>query len=86
MAIISHGNEITRTVQNMLGRRTCDRMVVGFTTTCAICAHHHLNCEFEPCSWQGILDTTLCDKVVSDLRQVDGFLRFPPPIKLTAMI
>jgi hypothetical protein len=23
---------------------------------------------------------------VSDLRQVGGFLRFPPPIKLTAMI
>ena len=33
--------------------------------------------------------TTLCDKVVSDLRQVCGFLRvlqFPPPIKLTATI
>jgi hypothetical protein len=28
--------------------------------------------------------TTLCDKVVSDLRQVCGFLRFPLPIKLTA--
>ena len=25
-------------------------------------------------------------KFVSDLRQVDSFLRFPPPIKLTAMI
>jgi hypothetical protein len=25
-------------------------------------------------------------KFVSDLRQVDGFLRFPPPIKLTATI
>jgi hypothetical protein len=25
-------------------------------------------------------------KCVSDLRQVGGFLRFPPPIKLTAMI
>ena len=68
------------------GCRTRDRMVVGFTTTCAISAHHRLNCEFEPCSWRGILNTTLCDKVVSDLRQVSGFLRFPPPIKLTAMI
>jgi hypothetical protein len=32
---------------------------------------------------------TLCDKVVSDLRQVGGFLRvlrFPPPIKLTATL
>ena len=23
------------------GRRGCDRMVVGFTTTCAISAYHH---------------------------------------------
>ena len=26
------------------------------------------------------------NKFVIDLRQVDGFLRFPPPIKLTATI
>ena len=38
-------------------------MVVGFTTTCAISAYHHLSCECEPCSWGGVLDTTLCDKV-----------------------
>ena len=40
-------------------------------------------------SWRGVLDTTLCDKVFSDLRQVGGFLcalRFPPPIKLTVTI
>ena len=33
-----------------------------------------------------VFDTVLCDKVVNDLRQVDGFLRvlrFPTPIKLT---
>ena len=30
--------------------------------------------------------TTLCNKVFSDLRQVVGFLWFPPPIKLTATI
>jgi hypothetical protein len=24
------------------------RMVVEFTTTCAIIAYHHLSCEFEP--------------------------------------
>ena len=38
------------------------------------------HCEF---------NTTLCDKVFSDLRQVGGFLRillFPPPIKLIATI
>ena len=44
-------------------RRGRDRMVVGFTTTCSISAYHHWSCEFEPCSWQGVLDTTLCDKV-----------------------
>ena len=35
---------------------------------------------------RNVLDTTLCDKFVSDLRQVGGFLRvlrFPPPIKMT---
>ena len=37
-------------------------MVVGFTTTCAISAYHHWSCEFEPLSWWGVLDTTLCDK------------------------
>jgi hypothetical protein len=24
---------------------------------------YHWNCEFEPCSWQSVLDTILCDKV-----------------------
>ena len=34
-------------------------------------------------------NTTLCDKFVSNLQQVSGFLQvlqFPPPIKLTAKI
>jgi hypothetical protein len=47
------------------------------------------HCEFEFCSWLGVLDTTLCDKFVSGLRQIGGFLwilQFPPPIKLTATI
>jgi hypothetical protein len=37
---------------------------------------------------QSVLDATLCDKVVTNLRQVSGFLqvlRFPPPIKLTSI-
>jgi len=38
-------------------------MIVGFTTASAISAYHHLSCEFEQRSWQGALDTTLCDKV-----------------------
>ena len=40
-----------------------DRMVVRFTTTCTIGVYHHLSCEFDPRSWRGVLDTTLCDKV-----------------------
>jgi len=42
------------------GRRGRDRMVVGFTTTCAISAFHS---EFDSRSLRGILDTTSCDKV-----------------------
>ena len=38
-------------------------MVVGFTTTYAISAYHHWSCEFKSYSWQGVFDTTLCDKV-----------------------
>ena len=47
----------------MRGRRGRDRMVVGFTTTCASSAYQHYSCEFEPRSWRGVLDTTLCNKV-----------------------
>ena len=36
-------------------------MVVGFTTTCAISAYHHYSCEC--CSWRGVPDATLYDKV-----------------------
>jgi hypothetical protein len=32
------------------GHRGRDRMIVGFTTTCAISAYHHR-------SWRGLLDT-----------------------------
>jgi hypothetical protein len=42
-------------------------MVVGFTTTCAISAYHHYSCEFEPRSWQGVLDATLCDQICQRL-------------------
>ena len=37
-----------------------ERMVVRFTTTCAISAYHH---QFEYRSWRGVRNTTLCDKV-----------------------
>jgi len=45
------------------GRRGRNRMVVGFTTTCAISVYHHWCCKFEFRSCRGVLDTTLCDKV-----------------------
>jgi len=45
------------------GRRGRHRMIIGFTTTCAISAYHHKSCEFESRSWRGVLNTTLCDKV-----------------------
>jgi hypothetical protein len=64
-----------------------DRLVVGFTTTYAISAYHHRCCEFESLSERGVQHYDI--KFVSDLQQVDGFLRalrFPPPIKLTAIM
>ena len=50
-----------------------DRMVVGFTATCAISTYHHWSCEFEPRSWEGVLDMTLCDKVYHWLDTVTGW-------------
>ena len=60
-----------------------------FTTTCAISAYHHLSCEFEPRSCWVYSIQHYVIKFVSDLQQVDGFLRvlwFSSPIKLTATI
>ena len=50
-------SNLVETSKGCCGR---DRMVVGFTTTCAISAYYY--CEFEPRSWRGVLDTALCDK------------------------
>ena len=69
------------------GCRGHDHMVVGFTATYAISAYHHCCCEFESRSGRGVQNYVMT--LVSDLRQVNGFLRvirFPPPIKLTATI
>ena len=60
------------------------RMVVGFTTTYAYQCQSPLTLWVRIPLRQGVLDTTLCDKFVSDLRQVSGFLlilRFPLQIK-----
>ena len=53
-------------------------MVVRFTTTYVISAYHHKSCEFESRSWQGVLDTTLCDKVY---RHATG--RWSSPVSIT---
>ena len=50
----------------------------------AISAYHHWCCGLESLSGRGVQHYVI--KFVSDLRQVSGFLRFPPPIKLTATI
>ena len=53
-----------------------------FTNTCAISACHYWSCEFESCSWRGVLDTILCDKVCYWVATGWGF---PPgtPISFT---
>ena len=38
-------------------------MIVRFTTDCAISTHHHESFYLKSFSWQGVLDTVLCDKV-----------------------
>ena len=46
---------------------------ISISTDYTICTHptfynqNTLNCELEPCSWRGVLDTTLCDKVCHSL-------------------
>ena len=75
--------------QLMRGRRGDDRMVVGFTTTCASSAYLQQGCEFEHRSGEVYSIQHYVIKFVSDLRLVGGFLqllRFPSPTKLTATI
>ena len=54
----------------------------SFTNDLPNSVYHHLRCELEPRSWRGILDTTLCDKFVSDLRQTG--LWFSPGILISS--
>jgi len=61
-----------------------DRMVVGFITTYAISSYHHKRCEFEPHSGEVYMYSIqqYVIKFVSDLRQVGGFLRVRPKIRI----
>jgi hypothetical protein len=63
------------------GRRDRDYVVVLFTITSAIGAYHNWCCVFDSRPRRGVQHYVI--KFVSDLRQVDGFLRvfrFPPPV------
>ena len=78
---------VINTASVVRGCRGRNRIVVGFTTTCAISAYHHWCCELESRLERGLQHYVI--KFASDLKQVGGFLRvllFPPPIKLTATI
>ena len=50
-----------------------------------ISAYHHYRCEFESRSWGGVLDTTLCDTFVSDLRHGRWFSS-GTPVSITQKI
>jgi hypothetical protein len=68
------------------GHRGRDHMVVGFTTTCAISPITTKFVSSNLIHGKVTLIQYYVIKFVSDLRQVCGFLRFPPPIKLAATI
>jgi hypothetical protein len=50
----------------MWGRRGRDRLVVGFTTICAISAYHHWYCEFESRSGRGVQHYVISLRVTCD--------------------
>jgi hypothetical protein len=75
---------VTKEKSHNRGRRDHCRMVVGFITTYAMRIYHHQRCEFESRSGEVYSIKHYVIEFVSDLRHVGGFLRLPPPIKLTS--
>ena len=69
------GNNLLSIVFVHGGRRGHDRMVVGFTITCAIIAYHHyvVSCESNSSEVYSMQHYVI--KFVGDLRQVGGFRR-----------
>ena len=63
-----------------------DNTVVGFTTKCAISAYHHIVVSSNPVHGEVYSIQHHVIKIISNLRQVGGFLWFPHLIKLTATI
>jgi hypothetical protein len=68
------------------GRRGRDRMIVGFTTYLCNQSLSPLTLSLNSAHGDVYSTQHYLIKFVSDLRQVGGFLRFPPPLKLTATI
>jgi hypothetical protein len=62
-----------KTASVVRGCRGRNRIVVGFTTTCAISAYHHWCCELESRLERGLQYYVI--KFASDLKQVGGLLR-----------
>ena len=65
----------------------CDRIVVGFTTTCAISSYHHQSSN--PTHGEVYSLQLYVIEFVSDMPQIGVFCPetlFPPPVKLTTMI
>ena len=56
--------------------------MVGLITTYATSAYHNSRCELDSRSDDVYSILHYVIKIVSDLRQVGGFLRFSPPVKL----
>ena len=72
-----------------LQRRGRQRMVVGFTTTCAISVYHHHNNMLNLPHGGMYTMQHFVIKFVSDLRQAGGFFRTfrsPPSITLSVTI
>ena len=66
-------------------RRDCDRMIVGFTSTCAVSAYHQYSYEFQPVHGEVYSIQHYLMKFVSNLQQVGVF--FPgTPISSTNKI
>ena len=64
-------------------------MMAEITTTYALSAYHHLRCDSNPVHDKAFSMQHYVMQVISDLRQVGGFLRvlrFPLPTKLIATI
>jgi hypothetical protein len=52
-------------------------------STYAISVYHHWSCEFESCSWRGVLDTTLCDQFCQWL-STDRWFSLGTPVSFTS--